>query len=502
MATGGVALLTLATIGQANGTPDQTIMRGVASPWPLGAIVIDPGSGYSGLRLKNPGDQLTPPAPWSNNGNLACPDYGSIFSGLTMEGIDDIEVDAHSSGNGVIPRHDGDGIPDLPTSWMGLTISVANGARGFNNSHYLPGLAGGETGSELATVYMSSSQGIDPAFNGKSILETTRTQVGFSATSLSDIAAIDYGIGAITFNDPAVMTFFPGATDYYFSVTREWAGNNLSLSFADDGSGTMIPPNATDIYLMTWDSVLGSWSGPEVYISGDTLGLNRLTADVDAIAVDPNRKTVIFSATRASRSQYTALDEVDVSQLMIYQAEDFSQAQHPSGEPSTALKDSSGDRFTKKARLGDNGNNNEDEIDGACAIDPEMGVNGREAGTPIGHAVSLGEPAGLSVFRGTWGAPGNEYDRTLVQLTGWGNEIPVNCRVQLRVHDGGGPDFGNSAGWTDVGARIFRARNQHVMEFDVPETVLSTVNSRCQFHVVFYSGDVPFGGSMFSEVER
>ncbi len=499
----------------------------------------------TGMRLKNPGDQQTAPAAWSDPGqNASTPDYSlQAMFGTAVASV--ITIDAHSTGNGVIPRHDGSGAPIITNNWMGVTISIANnGGSTIGSGSGLPGsfwdfeeqVHSDSAGALLVTYYMKQSLGLANGLAGMPIIESSRIDLGLDVDTSHDLSAVDYGVGVVTFDDPPSNVFFSNDVEYYFSVSSAAAGS-LPNPFAHDprvaGAGANVPANGVDVYRITWTPGGAGWSDPEIYVNGLTLGLDP-TSELDGLEVDPSNGTIIFSAS--VDSSFDGSVSGPISQLMIYQTFLGSSATEFS---SRALKDKMNNgntrRVTKRAGLGDNGQANDDEIDGVCTIDPGIkvtrggshGFSGEglpsdfrgvftakpdpasidmAVGFPRAYIGHLGTPFGMSIVRGRWNATGYT-DNTLVQVTGLGGLPFGHYQIQLWIRPGDLP-AGSSVpadGWQPLGSPLTRTPNDTVTEFVLPDSILpdpTVAPGPYAIMAKIYEGDVLKRSSFASVIKR
>ncbi|WP_145194552.1 hypothetical protein [Planctomycetes bacterium Poly30] len=440
--TAGIALLasTLAPVAAAQGSGvDPVPARGMVSGMPSGIIVktavAPPGTTvHSGILIKAPGDQFQNyPESWDSTSAEDRPDYSmaAMFPNLT-----DIQIDAHSTGNGFLPPLDQNGRLSLNgNNWLAFAASVAyEPATSYQLGSVWREAADGARGgdSDIGSFYFADSQGIDSTYVGEYFLETPSHLMGLpsSTSSLHDIVALDYGMGAISYNGAnRTSVFFPIEGEYYFSVTRAWAAAHPTPDFAiDPNASTWVAPHGGDIYKLTWtfDSFTsqGTWSSPELCKTASELGLDPggsgiLAGDVDALSVTMQGQRILFSATKDSTFNLSG----DPSQLMVYD-----DAANPKVVPAKAAD---GVKLTDKIKVTDNVPSNSNEIDGVCDFDPEAGHVGAALGTSVGHYSTIPEqPAFISVAANREnGSPAS--DHVVAQVTGWGSATPMNCKVVL-----------------------------------------------------------------------
>ena len=360
--------------------------RGAASVLANG-LSVRSGSTTEATLVKPPRDQASPPVEWVFDGGT---DYS--LEKMFPADHDVIEIDAHSTGNEIIPATDGDGIPNVLESprWLALSISVRDGAIGSDGSWYeVRRNAGLSNGADVVSYYFEGSEGINPALVGSTVVEQGTEDLGYPGTGAEDVDALDFGLGVMTLS-PGVASemFFTNESEYYFSVSNACVPL-LSSPFAVDNTvvaGQPVDANGATIYVVRWTPGQGgggSWSFPEVYRSATQLDLDVAVDDIDAIAVDRTtlEQPVIFS-TQPS----------DSSQLLIHH---YNQDLTAFVGPET-LRNESGAEVT--AILGAD---DVDDVDAVCGFDPEPGSYDRLMGTPRGPAV--GNPPGMSMTRGVFG---------------------------------------------------------------------------------------------------
>lgn len=469
------------------------------------AFLLEPDGANGGeLWIKAPGDRtpgpndlvLTAAAPSTGSD----PDYrwSELFGDPVFNGV---EIDAISSGNGFIPglsaAQNEEGVPLLNGSWLGVNITVQNGTGGNQGVTYLDraenfytsGL-GGASG-EIISYYLDASVGIHPLIAGETMLEQTRTHVGLGRNTTSDISGFDFGIGLIHHNHDLVSQspFFSVTDRVYFSVTRDWAQQNSSLPFATalDSSGIPggVTPHGTDVYYMRWEgsgsgaNVTWAWEGPFLWIAGDDLGLNRVHGELNALEINAETNSIVFSPELNS----TVNGTVTTEQLWILELEGTEREaeRDPANGNPTPLRDVveiSGATATKKVtdQLGSSRAGNPvgpREVNGVCIVDPYATiVDPFVATSKASHAIAGGDdPMGLSAYRGM-GGPNQTVWR--IQVTGWGTAVPqpgyLTLFQRIGTVDSTGHIFPNN-GWLPVGAHL-RSATEHAVEFTVPHRLL------------------------------
>lgn len=416
------------------GGPNPQPFRGIASTWAAGISVRNSNVGTSPdpILVKVPGVSSTAPAPWAPVPNVSVADYDI---NVLFPNHPNIDLDGFSAGQSIIERHQGNGVPDFgsQTAWLSLTASVSSGSQGLGGGH-IRRVTGFniDPGAELIGHYFKDSVGLGPGFEGSTLIEATKLELGYDINDSVDIDAIDYSIGMLTYNqNTAASTFFlNNQTQFYFTVSRDWA-NTQSLPFAYSTPTATTPTinaHPGDVYVMTWTGTTGQpWANPTVYLSHNDLAPNNAQFDLDAIDVDPGNKTLIFSATKESGL---------ASQLMIFQEADPNAQKHVAGQSSRPLRSKAG-LITQEISVSDNG----DEITAVCSFDPELGSFSNLMGINASiDPTGTGQVAGISAVRGHYSvdpvtgqvSPGLPQFTTIsAQVSEWGAAPTVLSAVGL-----------------------------------------------------------------------
>ncbi len=439
----------------------------MASVWAAGVVVkniVGSNQSHPRVRIKPFKDQV------STSGNLTAPiaypvniPVGTPQYGLNSLYVDypDLAIDALSTGNGVIPSPDANGIP-VVSGWMAITASVANDATTLpSGSHFANGLAQrGGPGSEMVSYYMSGSTGINSELTGTQTMEMNADHMGVDPTDPGldqDIIAFDYGLGLYTqgLNRPG-SPLFPNNDRVYFSVTKgfadDFATNHPGETFAkmSDSVGNLtlnVVPHAADIYMMTWNDNTNTWNDITVYATAAMLGFG-VNGDLDALDVDSRIDTVVYSGTAASIVESAALE----SQLTIIDfdgvnwTEYIVQSSANLNKSPLVLRDgpvASPQPVVKYIGGGDLDGGTENEIDSVCTTDPHVATDDSyDLGIPRGHNAVYGNPMGMSMVR-TQDYTGPKRlalgtEQWCVNVTGWGDLAPHNSSLYLVRYDGTG----------------------------------------------------------------
>jgi hypothetical protein len=402
-----------------------------------------------------------------------------------------VEIDAHSSGNAIIPAPDASGVPDLAGagSWMGVVVSV----RARNNGGNVTGLAGTpvraaaangrDVRSDLFSHYLANSVGLSASMGGRSFLEQTREDMGFSAAPNPNIDALDLGLGVNRFAPTRNSTRLFALDDFfYFSLTPSSAGL-LGASFA--GLGTIADPCA--IYLIEWQPNANppGWTAPMEWRS--RAELNLVVGDnVDALEVAKNNSCVIIS------TQIVA----DRSQLQI-QASPNAVRLDLSGRSATGVVRVTESIGIVDGFIGSTNTNIDDleDIDAVCILEPEHDVYGSHFGTPTDHPLIPVADLGLSVTRQDPASnpasnPDIEPDRLELQVSGWVGPNPEPAYVFFL----GTFAPSQATGWQVLGWGT-RMKTDEVFGISVPITVPQ--NTGANLHIVGLQVDA--NGLRFTE---
>lgn len=465
---------------------------------PLAAGQVNPGQGSgmvsslaSGISLspearattektlvKAPLNQTAPPPEFSTVQYLNVPDFSisALFGAHSVGGDLSllIEVDAHSTGNDLMPRFlvtsTGNGCyPDITGRWMVINASVANSAvglpGGFVEQRRLGALGNRLTpGSDISSYYFAGSTGITGSLVNRNFLEQPAESIAFPGSSSADIDALDWGLGVTAHAQVAnPLIFFPNENEFYFSIADECAlvlNAQCSSQFAfDQATGVMVAADAAAVYRATWDPVSMAWGDPEVYRSAADLGLTSKD-DLDALAVNAlNGVTVYSTQPTPGRSQLLADNGPSGPAL--------------TGNTRTIRIKDGGPKVTRKIKVIDES----DDIDAVCISDPEDGVFGKYLGTAVSEPGTKGPDVrmGISVTR--------RFDKTqnqdllLVQVSGWGGATPTDANVlELLVTQRSSVGGGNSAApwkWQTLLVTT-RSADENFIEFEIPVNTLKS----------------------------
>jgi len=430
-----------------------SVRRGMASALANG-MSFDPleRTGDDLLFIKAPLDQQHAPPAWSTTLFQSGPNYALD---VMFPGIDDvIEIDAHSTGNDVIPPLDENGIPIVSnrSSWLAITVSVDNFAQGLPQSNIrrrrnVTGPSRSSTGGDLITYYFYGSQGLDPTLVDSTLIEQPSEAMRFDDDE--DIDAFDWGLGVNRHSPTASTIFFPRINEYFFSIAQSCVAavnTGTANKFALDSLNNEVPANAATVYWMSWDAVNG-WDQPREYRPAGHLGLVVGVDDLDALAVDLGMGTTVFSTQLVTGR----------SQLQVH---DYSRGVFP-------LRNELNMRTTTSAGSRDE----TDNINAACVIDPEAGVFDTVMGVPTSRlGIAPTSTMGISVTPEPDGPSssdvvGVEPSALLIQTTGWGAADATAASVTFAVCY----DYNRNAPWPygnwNVVGTVARDALEDVTEF-------------------------------------
>ena len=294
-----------------------------------------------------------------------------------------IEIDAHSTGQAIIPELDSAGVflPNaIAQGWTAVYISVTEDSRGAPGSVLRRRFnQRGTAGSDIIGHYLDGGIGLSSSVIGNTFLEMGADNIGL--TQDDDIDAWDFPM-AVRELSPGLsnrVVFTHNVPEYYFSLTP---------TSANMVAGTTAFPTAHAgvIYRVVWNpptaTSSGGWSLPTVWTANGLLNLS--VDDIDALTVDAGNNRVLFSTPHDP-------NESEKPQLWAFQR-GFAAPMEPMvpGSPPRRLSEEMGVR-TSSTGIGQDF----DDIDALCDIDPESPLI-----TPIDVTVGFPTPL-LDVLGGT-----------------------------------------------------------------------------------------------------
>ncbi len=333
---------------------------------------------------------------------------------------DVIEIDAHDSGNGMIPNLSVTAVdanaPDLAAihSWLELVVSYDNDAVGLPGSliEQRRSMTQGRNtpGADLIGYMFANSIGLDPQVTGHTFMEQRAEILGFNGNE--DVDAFDFGIGVVTYaQETQRSTLFTCQTAYYFSLSPDCVAhvNNRAQSMSTTFALGGVSADPVTIYLILWDG--NAWSDPAVAYTPEMLQLDPAAGDnVDALALDASRDNVIFSTQLRP----------DISQLRLL---DYDPIANPPGAKVVDLGDGQGGLATH--RLGSN--DDSDDLDSACVVDPEAHMLASHMGAPVdltGSAGGVPAAKGALGLSATRGFDAQDQERIFLQVSGFDKGNP------------------------------------------------------------------------------
>ena len=429
----------------------QNVITGMTSTWPLGVLLDGPNFASNGeIRVRTSGRNARVARPWSMTPlqpSASVPNYGTVHK-VTLGGVEyELGIDAHSTGNAVLPRFEGqnrpfDGSPD-PSAWFAICTSLEHDDDGISGSRFQ------SQATEVVGYYFEESNSLNPTFPGNAFRELTRKALGTNGHADDYVRALDFGVGSVSYNDPQLPNWNPAVPRfYYFSVSPATvAALGAQPIIAATSTSLPHPAHAGDIYRRTW---LGThWGEIELFVPHEDLGLRSDHGDVDGLELDVDgfEVTIIFSADADVQPQLTnaALTLTSPSNLYVCIVSIDSMEPNPLLHGPMSLKDgpASGTKVNVTNRImiqdpGDLTSGEEvDDVGGICCIDPETFFGQYTIGVPVPSSLPLaGERMGISIARGLWAdsivAPTAPTLSTVsVTVSGWAGLSPAFSELAL-----------------------------------------------------------------------
>ncbi len=387
------------------------VRRGMVSGAAAGLSLQAPlGQGNDMFRVSPPLSQSSQPPAFDPAKFPGAPNYtlSEMFPGHLG-----IRIDAFSTGNDFIGYIHADGSANLNgpnRRWQGVTVSVENQAIGNSPASLLrqePLSSHGSAGS-LITHYLADSVtgpgALSPTLLGKTVLEQSKTDLGWEASSEEVIDGLDWALGIKAWAAghpgtplPSGIIFNRGLDKLYFSVSADWAATTEAVGFATDSNGAGVATRGGDIYCIIWDGA--SWGAPvRVLQFNKDLGLTP-DHDVDALAYDSVYGTALYSTT-----EYPGT----LSQILAYQ--DTTECNQPSV---AAIPYRTGSHLLTNEL----GLDVSDDVTAICVIDPEPGTADPYLGVKMGFLGSQVGKLGICVERTI---DGDNLSTIHLQATGTG----------------------------------------------------------------------------------
>ncbi|MFK7739662.1 MAG: hypothetical protein AB8H80_05005 [Planctomycetota bacterium] len=481
----------------------QIRRQGPFSVWPVG-VVLSPLNPYAvGNTLKHVkvAPRANPPEAPIYNSAWSRPDYSkaALLPHLPLPLRNVFEMDGVDSGNALTPdtwkavKDNSQNVigfsPNLAEQqrWLALSASVTT-----SSPLTLHPLLSSGDGNTIFSYFFEDSVGLPASMNNALHIEQTGAQMLLPVNE--ELSAFDYKLGMLMSSpDDELARFAPKENYLYFSVTPNFVAiyngmpNALSLfPFAADKATPNVleyGPDAAVIYQSTWTpaegNTPGSWSNPILWKTRTDLGLSNSAAEnIDALTVEHDSETVIFSMTRIA----TLVRDQILVHLPNYQ---------PLG--SLPLYDDDGFRVSDKMGIAD-----DDDVDALCGDDPEVMVGdvGRAAGAPMAFRYAplagnplfagLAEPVGFSIARSAPNGSAPPVDIKF-QITGWGPlQVPVPCNVDIYVSVT--PIGGQPSNYSYVGT-LTRNSSQDEWHWTLPVTTFPVGIQQVSFEATLTCSD-------------
>lgn len=287
--------------------------------------------------------------------------FTSVWAMMTPAQQSQIEIDAISAGNDVIPIVFAPGGPRLrpdraPLGWAALVFSFAATPAATNLPH--PMAERHASGGYAADLYSWILPGSTPlgAFADQMFLEVKAQEVQLLQTG--DIEALDMSLALLAQNGGAADPLFaPNVSSIYFSLTKASAAHlaNVLPVIAADASG------ATVFVVHRDPSTPPTWGQIQVARSATALGLQGVNAndpsddeELDALGVWTQENLYVYSVQGPSTQPQLQAER---------------QGQRGPLHTNTGVP--------VQNRIGDS------DVDALCGFDPEMGGFSRWLGTPL-----------------------------------------------------------------------------------------------------------------------
>ncbi|MCY3004204.1 MAG: hypothetical protein NTV21_20605 [Planctomycetota bacterium] len=482
-----------AVLGQNSAPPpagwlDPQISQGLFANLPVG-LSVKSGS-QSNLWIRAAGTNGGVPTTWSGPVFGAAsdvhPDYSmtALCQSWALPGTTP-EFGGISTGGDVTPPVTSLGELQMGSEvWYMLSIVVDSVAVGQPGSLLRQRTNSGRNpAGDIMSYYVQGSTGINTALVDKVCIEYTSEQLALQqalppGSPTPAVVNHDFAMGVISKNPRGRdMAMFPVRDRFYFTLTR-----NYLLSGLAPASIGGLPPSASTIYCMTWQTTSLRWSAPVIAFTHNELFPDIPTEppatqllEIDALSVYFEATTgierVVFSLTPDSDNCWP----VGIDQILVHQ-----RGPNPwHMVPTQALKTQSGlkvsERFGLKPRkvptAGDNGT--PDNVKSTCGGDPK-------------DTWVIPEAMGLATDEPRMGQ--SKLGLTAVRHTDPGSPLPANDRlfVQVTGLNQGGFDFGFVCLFVETPSGpaliamsnlindAMKYRNAVDFEFQVPATPMQT----------------------------
>jgi hypothetical protein len=289
------------------------------------------------------------------------PDYRSD---LILQYVPNLDIDAMSTGNDLMPVDQYGVIRLFPNSWAAITFSVT--ADTLGDPGFPPAVVhqqaqeSEKAGGDLFSWIVDGSVGPAPSEIGTTQLAQNSFEINIAREGAPhELDAHDLYVPALHQHPELVQHIAPSLGVFYFSLSAATAAA-APPSWFRRGPQTF-PPSGATILVSTWDWANAKWNPPEVFRSFTELGLQQAD-DVDALAIgtsltgEPVEPRITISLTRASPS-WIANPTWDP--ILVVTANGLVALSLPTGSPN--------DRVGPRLRLGPNPG----DVDGICFFDPK-----------------------------------------------------------------------------------------------------------------------------------
>ena len=359
-----VTLLALTSLAAAQCPPSNGPFVGIPAMVSLDAQTTVFNGDGSVLGYKHHGFTNSQPRLWTPRA-AGEPDFNlrsMMFAcGVTTRTLPD--VDAMSLGVDWILANSSTGAVEVPPNrWGALTFSVSRQTRGRPGSTVEREANAGSPASDVFTYFLPGSD-MPPELVDVGQRALDSSEIGLGTAVEENVDAIDHYI-PIYLGEARVRSLVPSTPTVYFSVS------NASLPVTPTSWFGGTPPSGATILQTRWSRI--GWSCPRVHKTFRDLGLQQ-SDDIDALAIDALRDTMLFSTTDLS------LDPI----LFIDCSTD-----RPTAVPYT---DPMGTPVSTNAGL-----LNSDDVDAICALDPSTrGAAGAPANNSAFYWIGTALPTAL-----------------------------------------------------------------------------------------------------------
>ena len=307
-------------LASAQGAPN-----GPSGALPLGLSLS--GSSVNGTDATHvkPAGNSGQATPFLSPPSSAVPNY--TLTALFPMYSDVIEIDAQSTGNGLIlnakpgsnPPH-----PDIQAgqAWLEMVASVTNDSKGLPGSLIAQRVAqssGRSTpGADLIGFFLEGSAGLHPSLPGSTRREVRAERLGL--VNDEDLDAFDFGVGVLGLDTTLRRDFFFHRDNrFFFSLSPDCIQDvNLRATQLGTPFASGLPADPATVYAVQRSS--NGWSSPQIYQTAAVLGLDPAIDNLDALEVDPVSENIIFSAQSGkpiSQLRFLDYDSFSASPVVV-----------------------------------------------------------------------------------------------------------------------------------------------------------------------------------------